>query len=70
MKSASFVLEPDELKKTVQIDQIWASRRDVKPGDAIDVSILFSGENGLEVMRTAHVQIPIGAPTGTLNLTS
>jgi SpoIVB peptidase S55 len=69
VKSASFVLEPDELKKTVQIDQIWASRRDVKAGDAIDVSILFSGENGLEVTRSAHVQIPVGAPTGTLNLT-
>ena len=69
VKSASFVLEPDELKKTVQIDQIWASRRDVKPGDSIDVSILFSGENGLSVTRSAHVQIPIGAPTGTLNLT-
>ena len=40
-----------------------------KPGDSIDVSILFSGENGLEVTRSAHVQIPIGAPTGTLNLT-
>jgi hypothetical protein len=69
VKSASFILEPDELKKTVQIDQIWASRRDVKPGGSIDVSILFSGENGLEVTRSAHVQIPIGAPTGTLNLT-
>jgi hypothetical protein len=69
LKSASFILEPDELKKTVQIDQIWASRRDVKPGGAIDISILFSGENGLEVTRSAHVQIPIGAPTGTLNLT-
>jgi len=69
VKSASFILEPDELKKTVQIDQIWASRREAKPGDSIDVSILFSGENGLELMRSAHVQIPIGAPTGTLNLT-
>ncbi len=69
VKSASFILEPDELKKTVQIDQIWASRRDVRPGDSIDVSILFSGENGLEVTRSAHVQIPVGAPTGTLNLT-
>ncbi|MGA7414522.1 MAG: SpoIVB peptidase S55 domain-containing protein [Bryobacteraceae bacterium] len=69
VKSASFILEPDELKKTVQIDQIWASRRDVKPGGSIDVSILFSGENGLEVTRSAHVQIPIGAPNGTLNLT-
>ncbi len=69
VKSASFILEPDELKKTIQIDQIWASRRDVKPGGSIDVSILFSGENGLEVTRSAHVQIPIGAPTGTLNLT-
>jgi len=69
VKSASFVLEPDELKKTVQIDQIWASRREVKPGESLDVSVLFSGENGLEVTRSAHVQIPVGAPTGTLNLT-
>jgi hypothetical protein len=41
----------------------------VKPGDSIQITALLTGENGLELTRTATYQVPVGAPKGLLNFT-
>ncbi len=69
VKSADFKLLSAEEKKSLQIDQIWASARQVAPGGSVDVSVLFTGESGVEIVRHASVRIPVGAQAGVLNLT-
>jgi hypothetical protein len=69
VKSAEFKLLPAEEKKSLQIDQIWASSRQVAAGGNLELSVLFTGENGTEIVRHTKVHIPIGAQTGLLNLT-
>jgi hypothetical protein len=68
VKSAEFKLVSAEDKK-LQIDQIWASSKQVAPGASVDVSILFTGENGVEVVRHAQVHVPLGSQAGMLNIT-
>ncbi len=57
-------------KRTLQIDQVWASRREVRPGDTIEITVLLSGDNGLELARKARYRVPIGAPAGSLQITA
>jgi hypothetical protein len=69
IKDISFDLEPVEKKRQVQIIQAWANTQQVRPGDAVQVTVLLAGENGLEMTRTATYHVPVGAPEGPLNFT-
>ena len=69
MKSIAFYLEPVESTRQLHIAQVWASAHSVRPGDAVQVTALLEGENGLELTRSATYQVPVGAPLGPLNLT-
>jgi hypothetical protein len=69
LKSLSFELQPVDSKRQLHIAQAWASNHDVHPGDAIEISVVLDGENGLELTRSAVYRVPIGAPLGPLNLT-
>jgi hypothetical protein len=69
VKQMVYELQPADTKRQVRIAQIWASKHDVRPGEAIQVTALLEGENGLELTRTATYQVPVGATLGPLNLT-
>src|SRR5882762_95539 len=69
IKNISVEIEASERKRLLQIDQITASRKEVHPGDAIDLTVSFSGENGVELQKSVRYTVPIGAPAGTLNFT-
>ncbi len=56
-------------KNQMQIDSAWPSRREVRPGESVDITAVFTGEHGAELTRTATYQVPVGAPTGTLFFT-
>ncbi len=69
IKDISVEIEASERKRLLQIDQITASRKEVHPGDVIDLTVSFSGENGVDLQRNVPYKVPIGAPAGTLNFT-
>lgn len=56
-------------KNQMQVDAAWASRREVRPGESVEITAIFTGENGSELTRTSTYQVPVGAPTGTLYFT-
>ncbi len=70
IKNISVEIEASERKRLLQIDQITASRKEVHPGDALELTVSFSGENGLESQRSVRYTVPIGAPAGILNFTA
>ncbi len=69
IKGINLSIEASERKRALQIDQITASRKDVRPGDSIDLTVTLTGENGVEVVKTVRYKVPVGAQTGMLNFT-
>jgi hypothetical protein len=69
MKNISFQLEPADSKRQLHIAQAWASQHAVHPGDFVQITALFQGENGFELNSTATYHVPIGSPLGPLNFT-
>jgi hypothetical protein len=70
LKSVALNIESFPRKRQLQIDQIWSSRREVKPGETLDLTVSLSGENGLELTRTVSYKVPVGAPLGPLQFTA
>jgi hypothetical protein len=62
-------LEVDNDKKQLQIESIWPSKREAEPGETIDLTALFTGENGQEMTKTVRYTIPVGAQPGPLYFT-
>jgi len=68
-KKVALEIEAFPRKRQMQIDQVWSSRREVRPGESLDLTVVLSGENGAELTRMVSYQVPIGAPTGPLQFT-
>jgi hypothetical protein len=58
----------DELKQ-MRIEQVWTSRRQVSPGEAVDLTVVLVGPNGQERSRTVTYRVPTGALAGPLYFT-
>jgi len=69
IRDIRLAIHADERKRTLQIDQISASKRSVRPGEGVDVAVAFVGDNGREELKTVHFNVPIGARTGALQFT-
>ena len=57
-------------KRELQIDQLWSSRREVRPGDSLELTVVLAGDNGAEVTRKIAYRVPVGALTGPLQFTA
>lgn len=62
-------IDASEKKHSLQVDQVAVSKKELHPGDAVDLAITLAGENGVELLRAARYVIPRGAPAGTLQFT-
>lgn len=69
IKSINLEIEASERKRFLQVDQITASPKQVHPGDSVELAVTLTGENGVEVQRTARYRVPVGAPLGPLSFT-
>jgi hypothetical protein len=69
LKRINLVIDSYTQKKQMQIDQVWASKRTVRPGEPVEVTALLSGENGSEITKKLTYTVPIGAPLGLLYFT-
>jgi hypothetical protein len=68
-KRLEIELEVVNERRALQIDSVWASPREVRPGETVEIGALFAGEGGVEITRTARYKIPLGAPVGSLSFT-
>ncbi|HTW63963.1 MAG TPA: SpoIVB peptidase S55 domain-containing protein [Bryobacteraceae bacterium] len=69
IKSIDLEIQASERKRLLQVDQVTASPRQVHPGDPVELNVTFTGENGLEMQKTVHYRVPVGAPDGILSFT-
>jgi SpoIVB peptidase S55 len=69
IKSINLDIEASERKRFLQVDQVTASPRQVHPGQSVELAVTLTGENGLEVQKSVHYRVPVGAPAGILSFT-
>ena len=69
VKRISLQLESFDVKKELNIGQVYLSRKEVKPGDTIELMTQLDGENGVELTRSLKYTIPLGTAPGTLYFT-
>lgn len=69
IKAINLEIDASERKRLLQVDQVTASPKQVRPGDLLELTVTFTGENGVEVQKNVRYKVPVGAPEGTLNFT-
>jgi hypothetical protein len=69
VKRISLQLEASSRKRALTVGQVYASKREAKPGETVEVTALLDGEDGVSVARTAKYTIPPGAAPGMLYFT-
>jgi hypothetical protein len=69
VKKVALEIDSFDWKKQLQIDQVVASPREVRPGEKVRLTAVLVGDNGVEVTRTVDYAVPIGAPAGPLCFT-
>ena len=56
-------------RRQLQIEQFWSSRRWVRPGENLELTVVLRGENQYELTRQVTYRVPSGMPAGTLQIT-
>jgi hypothetical protein len=56
-------------RKQLRLERAWASRREVRAGEKVELAAVLRGENGAETVRKAPFEIPYGISAGPLNVT-
>jgi hypothetical protein len=69
LKSVALEMEVVNEKKLLTLDTVWCSRREVRPGEPVEITAVFTGESGAVASRTVSYAVPPGAPPGTLYFT-
>jgi hypothetical protein len=68
IKDIAIEIEASETKRVLQVDQI-TTRKEARPGDTVDLTVSFTGENGVAMEKRISYNLPIGTATGTLQFT-
>jgi hypothetical protein len=69
IKRVSVQLESFDVKKQLNIGQVYLSHKEAKAGDTIELMTQLEGENGVELTRSLKYTIPPGTAPGTLYFT-
>jgi hypothetical protein len=70
LRDVSVTIDAIEQKRALEIDQIAASKRFVRPGEALDIAVTLSGPNGMELVKNTRYRVPVGTREGSLELTA
>jgi hypothetical protein len=68
-KSISLEFEISDRRNQLQVEQVWASNREVHPGETLELNVSLTAENGAEVLKKVKYPVPVGAPLGMLYVT-
>jgi hypothetical protein len=69
LKNAVFDIGVVDRRKQAQIADVVAPRS-VHPGEEIELTVVFNGDNGADTTRTVRYRVPLGAPAGPLYFTA
>jgi len=64
----SLSIDAVEKHKVLRIAQVIPSGKVVRPGDSLDLAVLLSGDDGIEITKKVRYSVPVGAPAGTMQI--
>ena len=68
LKSVTLEITTAETHNQMQISDAAAPRQ-AHPGDEVEIGVVFTGENGVDMVKKVRYRIPVGAPVGPMYLT-
>jgi hypothetical protein len=69
IESVDIQLDVVNEQRQMQLDSVWASRREVRPGETVEITAVFKGDGNSELTRRASYLVPEGALEGPLYFT-
>jgi hypothetical protein len=69
VKKVVLDIESFDAKMQLQIDNVYVNRREVRPGEKVELTAMLVGDNGSETARKVEYQVPLGATPGPLLFT-
>jgi hypothetical protein len=69
IKRISVKLETANMKKDLNIGQVYLSKKEAKPGDTVELFTVLDGQNAAEQTNSVKYTIPRGTAPGTLYFT-
>jgi len=54
---------------TRELERVWSDRREVKPGESLELTALLRAENGEETLQKVSLEIPASLAPGPLSIT-
>ncbi len=69
VRRISLDVEALEKKRTLDIEEVVPARREVRPGEWVELNITLTADNGGDEMRTVRYHVPVGAEAGPLYFT-
>jgi hypothetical protein len=67
-KSVELEISLVEKKQALQVENVWTSRRQARPGDVVEIFAELQGEAGSEIRRSIPWRVPIGMAPGMLQI--
>jgi len=62
------IFSSDE-RRLATLDQVWSDKREVRPGERLEITAVLRNENGLETVKKVPVEIPPSLGPGPLQIT-
>jgi hypothetical protein len=69
VKSISLDIESVEQKRALEIEEVVAEHREVRPGETVELRVTLTGVDGGDETRTVRYPVPAGAEAGPLYFT-
>src|ERR1700683_3303923 len=69
VKKVVLNIESFDAKMQLQIDNVFVNRREVRPGEKVELTAMLVGDNGKETARKVEYLVPLGATPGPLLFT-
>jgi hypothetical protein len=68
LKGIDLTVSSSDQKRILDVQQVWADRSRVHPGDAVNMTAILRAADGAELARHFAVTIPVNVPDGPLQI--
>lgn len=70
LRSINIEMKIDESRRTLQIDGVSLSRREVRPGDTVEIAVALAGDGAPDRIERVRYTVPAWMPPGPLQITA
>ena len=69
VRSVDLQIISSDRRRLASLDQVWSSKREVRPGERLEITAVLRAEDGRETVKKVPVEIPASLGPGPLQVT-